>query len=130
MNIPNMSGTYLHMLLLEYSSFPGTLSNMHKVSEMALCAHVPRGKTGEDINCPGKLYYRHIVSTEIKQVQTLNSGVFIHMITGAGDYYQHNASSSFCNRHYKHQAIDFVQSTNTKLIVITLVIFFVEGTPS
>jgi len=77
-----------------------------------------------------KLYYRHNVSREIKEVPTLNSGIFIHMITGAAEYYQHNASSSFCNRHYKHQAIDFIQSTNTKLIVITLVIFFVEGTAS
>lgn len=40
-----------------------------------------------------KFYYRHNVSTDIKQVTTLNSGIFIHMIKGAGEYYQHNASS-------------------------------------
>lgn len=40
-----------------------------------------------------KLYYRQNVSTEIKEVPTLNSGIFIHMITGDGEYYQHNASS-------------------------------------
>jgi len=60
---------------------------------MALCAHMPRGKEGEDINCPAKLYYRHNVSTEIKEVPTLNSGIYIHKTTGAGEYYQHNASS-------------------------------------
>jgi len=39
------------------------------------------------------LYYRHSISTEIKEVPILNSGRFTHMITGAGEYYQHNASS-------------------------------------
>jgi hypothetical protein len=66
---------------------------MHKVSEKALCAHVPRERQGKILTALEKLYYRHNVSTEIKDISTLNSGIFIHMITGAGEYYQHNASS-------------------------------------
>jgi hypothetical protein len=40
-----------------------------------------------------KLYYRHKTGTEIKEVPTLNSGIFIYITTGGGEYYQHNASS-------------------------------------
>jgi hypothetical protein len=52
-------------------------------------------------------------------------------MTGAGEYYQHNASSrQFLKQTLQTPCNDFVQNTNTKLIVITLVTFFVEGTPS
>jgi len=56
--------------------------------------HIYLGERKEKIlTALEKLYYRHNVSTEIKETPTLNSGTFIHTTTGAGEYYQHNASS-------------------------------------
>jgi hypothetical protein len=40
-----------------------------------------------------KLYYRHIVTTEIKEVPTTNLDIFMHMTIQAGGNYQHLTSS-------------------------------------
>jgi hypothetical protein len=42
------------MPLLKQEFLARTVKDKHKLSEMALCAQVIRGKTGEDIKCPGK----------------------------------------------------------------------------